>query len=162
MAVGLRIVRNNKLEKLFTKIPKYRKANTISWKKVKSTIIEKLYQYIDTGCSKHRRHISVPLEWKCKVIDKADENIKLCVTKHLQDFIRVYFSKASLKMLRMIFIITLFSYRLKSLTGEFHLFVNNFPSHIRMGLNHNNTSANKGYIPVHKNNNQVVSHISRK
>ena len=81
MAVGLRIVRNNKLEKLFTKIPKYRKANTISWKKVKSTIIEKLYQYIDTGCSKHSRDISELLEWKCKVIDKADENIKTLCNK---------------------------------------------------------------------------------
>ena len=45
-------------------------------KKVKSTIIEGLYQYIYTGCSKHCRYISVPLEWKCKVIDKADEYIK--------------------------------------------------------------------------------------
>ena len=74
MAVGLQIVRNNKLEKLFTKIPKYRKANTIPWKKFKSTLTEGLYQYVDTGCSKHGRHILVPLEWKCKVIDKAHEN----------------------------------------------------------------------------------------
>ena len=81
MAAGLRIVRNNKLEKLFTKIPKYRRANTIPWKKVKSTLIERLYQYIDTGCSKHSRDISVPLEWKCKVIDKADENIKTLCNK---------------------------------------------------------------------------------
>ena len=44
--------------------------------KFKSTIIEGLYQYIYTECSKHCRHISVPLAWKCKVIDKADEYIK--------------------------------------------------------------------------------------
>ena len=75
------MVRNNKLEKLFTKIPKYRKANTIPWKEVKSTKIEGLYQYIYTGCSKHVRDISVPLEWKCKVIDKADENIKTLYNK---------------------------------------------------------------------------------
>ena len=45
------MVRNNKLEKLFTKISKYRKANTIPWKKVKSTIIEGLYQYIYTDAA---------------------------------------------------------------------------------------------------------------
>ena len=44
--------------------------------KVKSTTIEGLYQYIYTGCSKYGRYISVPLEWKYKVIDKTDENIK--------------------------------------------------------------------------------------
>ena len=49
--------------------------------KVKSTTIEGLYQYIYKGCSKHGRYISVPLEWKYKVIDKADENIKTLYNK---------------------------------------------------------------------------------
>ena len=31
-----------------------------------------------------------------------------------------------------------------------------------MGLDHNNTSASKAYVPVHKTNNQVVSDILKK
>ena len=72
----LRMVRNNNLRKLFTMGPTYGKTNDIPWGKAKFTIIEWLYDYIDTRCSKHGSDISVLLEWNWGVTHKIDENIK--------------------------------------------------------------------------------------
>ena len=53
------------MRKLFTKGPKYKKTNNISWKKAKSTTFEGLNGYIDMA--------SVLMESCGKVIDKDEK-----------------------------------------------------------------------------------------
>ena len=74
VTVDLWVVGNNKFMSLFIKDRNYRETNNISWEKAKSTVIDGLSDYMDTGCSKQEIDKSALMEWKGKVMEKVDEN----------------------------------------------------------------------------------------
>ena len=154
----LRIFRNNKLRKLFTKDS--RETNNTSGKRAKSTIIEGLSDCIDTRCNENGIDKSVLLQWKVNVIYKVGEKMKMLSNKTSSKFHKSVLEQNNpLNILNDIhnqFVVT----PIDKVNGNVAFICQQFYALVlveELGLDHNNTGTSKTYIPVHKANNQVIS-----
>ena len=72
---NLKILRDNKLRKLFVKRPRYQEKKTIYFEKAKLVIIADLNESIESRCIKDGYDKNLFTEWKPNVIQKKDSRI---------------------------------------------------------------------------------------
>ena len=71
----LRLIKNNKLRKLFAKGPKYRESKFIDWDSVQANLLESVKNCAETWCKKHKKNEKVLRIWKTTVSEKIRNKI---------------------------------------------------------------------------------------
>lgn len=71
----LRLVKNNRLRKLFTKGPKYREAKLTNWNVVQKAMLESVKQCAEAWCEKAKKCISILKPWITVVSQKIKDKI---------------------------------------------------------------------------------------
>ena len=71
----LRLIKNNKLRKLFAKGPKYRERKLVNWKLTEEKLVTAVKEYAQSWCDKHKLSIVVLKSWISVVSEKIKAKI---------------------------------------------------------------------------------------
>ena len=74
-AGDLRLIKNNKLRKLFAKGPKYRERKLVNWKLTEEKLVTAVKEYAQSWCDKHKLSIVVLKSWISVVSEKIKAKI---------------------------------------------------------------------------------------
>ena len=83
---NLDIIKDKKLRNLFKKGPNFRERNSINFERAKSAIAKGLDSYINKWSNRKRIAREVFIEWKLKVLEKVDNQIKKLRTGPLKQW----------------------------------------------------------------------------
>ena len=78
----LRLIKNNKMRKLFSKCPKYRENKFLDWNLVEETILESVKNCAELWCKKNKKNEKVLKMWITTVSKKVRTKIETLKTSH--------------------------------------------------------------------------------
>ena len=105
----LRLIKNNKLRKLFAKGPKYRESKFIDWNSVEKTLVESVKNCAKAWCEKNRKSEKYLRLWITTVTEKIKSKISFLKVsrppKRVQEVLKDRESMSALEELKKLYVI---------------------------------------------------------